>query len=78
MKQSLSYRPLRCHGVKVIAYELGHIVYDPCPDEEAESYGIYEVEDDGCDFWIADFKTRELAEQYIRLRQHTCPCLVTN
>ena len=43
--------------------------YDSVDNEvDAESWGVYKVQDDGTDLWVADFDTKERAKEYIELK----------
>jgi len=60
----------RLRGVKLMLNaEEDKWYYEAVPDEaDAESWGVYEVENDGADSWLADFKSKRLAQEYIELK----------
>jgi len=63
-------KQFRCRGAKIVHADEHSIVYDSVDnDDEAELWGVYKSDDDGIDCWVADFDTRELAEEYIKLRE---------
>jgi hypothetical protein len=37
---------------------------ESCEDKEADFWGVYAVQDDGTEEWLADFRTREDAELF--------------
>jgi len=42
-------------------------------DDDAEVFGVYEIQEDGTDLWVADFKSQEAALEYVRLAEkYTC------
>ena len=61
----------RCRGVKLVSEDSGVYSYDSVDDDaDADMFGVYEVQEDGTDSWMADFLTRELAEEYILLKEN--------
>jgi len=75
----------RCRGVRLIAEQNGEpqdvdgFRFEPVEDEfDAESWGVYEIEEDGTDLWVADFHTRELAEEYIQFKSANDVRLIKN
>ncbi|MDR9060627.1 hypothetical protein [Burkholderia multivorans] len=41
----------------------GRVIVEPGTPEDAEFWGIYVEEEDGCERWVADADSREAAEQ---------------
>ena len=64
----------RCRGVKQIVYdeadqrvEKWKLCFDSVDDDsDADLFGVYRVEEDGTDIWVADFNTKSDAENYIQ------------
>lgn len=54
---------------KIVVEEGREYVHPAASDAEAEFFGIYRVEEDGCLEWIEDVPTREAAEQFVAARQ---------
>ena len=59
----------KCSGVKADwSSEKRGLFYEPVSDEWADAWEVCEIASDGTELWVANFETRELAEEYIKFK----------
>ena len=73
----------KCSGVKADwSSEKRGLFYEPVSDEWADAWEVCEIASDGTELWVANFETRELAEEYrkfksanyVRYSENEPPC----
>ena len=54
------------HGCRIMETVDRVQVMERVSDDEAQTFAIYETDDDGCVTWVSDHSTKELAEEHVK------------